>query len=61
MKRILIVEDDSSIAEIERDLLVNNGYDVNIETDGADGLREALSGKYDLILLDLMLPNIDGF
>jgi DNA-binding response OmpR family regulator len=61
MKKILIVEDDSSIAEIERDLLVNSGFEVNIATDGKEGLKEALSGGYDLILLDLMLPNIDGF
>ena len=61
MKRILVVEDDDSIAEIERDLLVNSGYDVNIVSDGAEGLREALSGGYDLILLDLMLPYVDGF
>ena len=61
MKKILIVEDDSSIAEIERDLLVNSGYEVSIAEDGRNGLYEALSGAYDLILLDLMLPDIDGF
>lgn len=61
MKRILIIEDDVSIAEIERDLLVNNGYDTTVVLDGIKGLEEASSGEYDLILLDLMLPNMDGF
>ena len=61
MKKILIIEDDNSIAEIESDLLVNNGFEVKIESDGGKGLREAFSGEYDLILLDLMLPDIDGF
>ncbi|MDL2218056.1 response regulator transcription factor [Christensenellaceae bacterium OttesenSCG-928-M15] len=61
MKRILIIEDDLSIAEIERDFLEINGFEGHIVTDGNDGLKEALSGQYDLILLDLMLPNIDGY
>ena len=61
MKKILIIEDDNSIAEIERDLLVNSGFEVKIESDGKKGLTEALSGGYNLILLDLMLPDIDGF
>ncbi|MDR3075833.1 MAG: response regulator transcription factor, partial [Synergistaceae bacterium] len=60
-KKILIVEDDVSIAEIERDFLEINGMECFIAPDGTDGLREALSGKYDLILLDLMLPGLDGF
>lgn len=60
-KKILIVEDDVSIAEIERDFLEINGMECVISPDGTDGLREASSGKYDLILLDLMLPGLDGF
>ncbi|MDR2527633.1 MAG: response regulator transcription factor [Synergistaceae bacterium] len=60
-KKILIVEDDSSIAEIERDFLEINGFDSVIVENGADGLREALSGGYDLVLLDLMLPGMDGY
>lgn len=61
MKTILIVEDDISIASIERDFLSINGYESVIVGDGEAGLREAVSGKYDLILLDLMLPGLDGF
>lgn len=61
MKKILIVEDDISIAEIERDFLEINGFETFIASDGIRGLEEALSGKYDLILIDIMLPGIDGF
>lgn len=61
MKKILIIEDDISIAEIERDFLEINGYEAYIITDGLQGMKEAGSGKYDLILLDVMLPNMDGF
>jgi DNA-binding response OmpR family regulator len=60
MKKILIIEDDTSIAEIEKDFLEINGYDVTIITDGRKGLDEALTGQYNLILLDLMLPGMDG-
>jgi DNA-binding response OmpR family regulator len=61
MKRILIIEDEKSIAELERDYLEINGYSVDIVLTGDEGLRQALDQPYDLILLDLMLPNIDGF
>ncbi|MDL2281086.1 response regulator transcription factor [Selenomonadales bacterium OttesenSCG-928-I06] len=61
MKKILIIEDDLSIAEIERDFLEIGGYEATIVTDGINGLKEATSGKYDLILLDLMLPGMDGY
>jgi DNA-binding response OmpR family regulator len=61
MKRILIIEDEKSIAELERDYLEINGYSVDIVLTGDEGLRQALDQSYDLILLDLMLPNIDGF
>ncbi len=60
MKNILIIEDDPAIAKVERDFLVINGYEVMVIGDGSDGMREALTGRYDLILLDLMLPGIDG-
>ena len=60
MERILIIEDDADIAEIERDYLALSGYSVDIEGNGNDGLYAALNGKYDLILLDLMLPGMDG-
>lgn len=60
MERILIIEDDADIAEIERDYLALSGYSVDIEGNGNGGLYAALNGKYDLILLDLMLPGMDG-
>jgi DNA-binding response OmpR family regulator len=60
MKKILIVEDDISIAEIEKDFLEISGYSVTLIMDGIKGKEEALTGKYDLILLDLMLPGMDG-
>ena len=61
MKRILIIEDDKSIAEIERDFLEINGFNTLIVGDGLEGLKQAISGNFDLILLDLMLPGIDGY
>ena len=60
MEKILIIEDDADIAEIEKDYLALSGYSVDIESDGNGGLYAALNGKYDLILLDLMLPGMDG-
>ncbi|WP_318505877.1 response regulator transcription factor [Bacillus sp. T3] len=61
MKKILIIEDEKSIAELERDYLEINGFDTEMVLTGDEGLRLALTGDYDLILLDVMLPNIDGF
>ena len=61
MSRILIIEDEESIAELEKDYLELSGFDVEIENDGADGLERALSEDFDLIILDLMLPGMDGF
>ncbi|WP_315107772.1 response regulator transcription factor [Clostridium intestinale] len=61
MKEILIIEDDINIAEMERDYLQLNGYKSEIITDGAKGLKLALEGRYDLIIVDLMLPNVDGY
>ncbi|WP_080840823.1 response regulator transcription factor [Cohnella massiliensis] len=61
MQRILIIEDDTSIAELQRDYLEIGGYSVKMEHTGDGGLREALNGRYDLVILDLMLPGMDGF
>ena len=61
MSRILIIEDEESIAELEKDYLELSGFEVEIENDGADGLEKALGEDFDLIILDLMLPGIDGF
>ena len=61
MKKILIIEDDIDIAEIERDYLAISGCEAEIETDGVSGLNTALKGGFDLILLDIMLPKMDGF
>lgn len=61
MSRILIVEDEQSIAELERDYLEISNFEVTIARDGNAGLKEALEGNYDLLLLDVMLPGTDGF
>ncbi|MGW9128469.1 response regulator transcription factor [Paenibacillus chitinolyticus] len=61
MKSILIVEDERLIAELQRDYLEVHGFGVDIAEDGENGLRLALTGNYDLILLDLMIPRIGGF
>lgn len=61
MKRILIIEDDSDIAELERDYLQFNGYKADIASDGLQGLKQAVSGMYDVIVVDLMLPHTDGY
>ncbi len=61
MKRILIVEDEKNIAEIERDYLELDGFEVIIENNGASGLHRAMSEEFDLAILDIMLPDMDGF
>lgn len=61
MTRILIVEDEQDIAELERDYLERAEYEVDIAYDGISGLQMALNGDYDLLILDLMLPEVDGF
>ena len=61
MSKILIIEDEEEIAEIEKDYLEINGFVVDVEYDGEEGVRSALNKDYDLILLDLMLPNISGY
>lgn len=61
MTRILIIEDEESIAELERDYLELSGFEVEIETDGESGLQKAMEEEYSLYILDLMLPGINGF
>jgi DNA-binding response OmpR family regulator len=61
MSKILIVEDEESIAELEKDYLELSGFEVEIENNGTDGLDRALKEDYDLLILDLMLPGTDGF
>ncbi len=61
MSKILIVEDESTIADLERDYLELSGFDVEVASDGQAGLEKSLSEEYDLIILDLMLPEVDGF
>lgn len=61
MARILIIEDETAIAELERDYLELSGYEVTIAEDGAKGKLAALEGEYNLVILDLMLPGSDGF
>lgn len=60
MSRILIVEDDSNISLLQRDYLEKAGYEVDVRLSGDDGLEAALDHNYDLIILDIMLPVIDG-
>jgi two-component system response regulator RegX3 len=59
--RILIIEDEAPIRAGLTDVFLYHGYEVEAEAEGRGGLRQALSGRFDLILLDLMLPGIDGF
>jgi len=61
MSRTLIVEDEVDIANLEKDYLELSGFEVQIENDGTSGLARALAEDFDLFILDLMLPGIDGF
>lgn len=61
MSRILIIEDDIAIAELEKDYLELSSFDVEVETSGSIGIIKALNEDFNLIILDLMLPGIDGF
>ena len=61
MEKILIVEDDELIAELERDYLEANGFETDIAFDGLEGEKKAKAGEYDAILLDVMLPGKTGF
>ena len=61
MSKVLIIEDEVAIAELEKDYLELSGFDVEIENNGEIGLRRALSEEFHMFILDLMLPGIDGF
>jgi len=60
-KKILVIEDEKNIAQVLAFNLMQAGYDYDIAYDGEEGLNKAYSGEFDLILLDLMLPKMDGF
>ena len=61
MSKILIIEDEESIAELEKDYLELSAFTVTVENSGSRGLQRALKEDYDLIILDLMLPDVGGF
>ena len=61
MSKILIIEDEVAIADLERDYLEINDYEVVTANDGTKGLETVLNGDFDLVILDLMLPGIDGY
>lgn len=61
MAKILIIEDEINIAELEKDYLESNGFEVEVEHDGQKGLDKALENTYSLVIVDLMLPHLSGF
>ena len=61
MSRVLIIEDEVEIADLEKDYLELSGFEVEIENDGTVGLKRELTEDFDMYILDLMLPGIDGF
>ena len=61
MSKILIVEDEEAIADLEKDYLELSGFEVEIASDGTRGLKKALEEEFHLVILDLMLPGVDGF
>lgn len=61
MSRILIIEDEEAIADLEKDYLELSGFEVEVANDGVTGLAKALDGDFNLLILDLMLPGVDGF
>lgn len=61
MSKILIIEDEEAIADLEKDYLELSDFEVTIENTGDKGLKTAMEGDFDLVILDLMLPGIDGF
>lgn len=61
MSKVLIIEDEVAIADLEKDYLELSGFEVEMEHDGTVGLKRALSEEFDMFILDLMLPGMDGF
>lgn len=61
MSKVLIIEDEVAIADLEKDYLELSGFEVEMEHDGTIGLKRALSEDFDMYILDLMLPGMDGF
>jgi DNA-binding response OmpR family regulator len=61
MDKILIIEDDMQIASLEKDFLEMNGFEAVIATDGHKGLKEAMTKEYQLIIIDIMLPSVNGY
>lgn len=61
MKKILMVEDEENISDFVKMELEYEGYEVTVESDGREGLNKALENNYDLVILDIMLPNMNGF
>jgi DNA-binding response OmpR family regulator len=60
-KKLLIIEDETAIAELEKDYLELSDFEVHIEENGREGLQRALEEDFDMFILDLMLPEVDGF
>ncbi len=61
MEKILVIEDEKDIAELEKDYLEISGFEVDVAHNGKVGLEKALDGDYSLIIVDIMLPDLDGF
>ena len=61
MSKVLIIEDEEAIADLEKDYLELSGFEVVVENNGTDGLKRALTEEFDMFILDLMLPGTNGF
>ena len=60
-RRLLVVDDDQKLAKLIREYLTNMGYDVDLRHNGPDGLAQALAESYEAVILDVMMPGMDGF
>ncbi|MBR5126826.1 MAG: response regulator, partial [Roseburia sp.] len=61
MSKVLIIEDEEAIADLEKDYLELSGFEVAVENNGTSGLKRALEEEFDMFILDLMLPGTNGF